>query len=124
MAAFWTVEQIEADLFGEARYAGDIDDADEARAAAEAAVLPPSPYKSDDVYEMVSTVLMRYRRGPGNVRWQRYASFQAEVDYKAERYEAARKVLDEATGWIGAGRRATGSEGPCPRRASRPWPHL
>jgi hypothetical protein len=97
LAAFWTVEQIEADLFGEARYAGNIDDADEARAAADAAVLPPSPYKSDDVYEMVSTVLMRYRRGPGNVRWQRYASFQAVVDYKAERYEAARKVLDELT---------------------------
>jgi hypothetical protein len=86
LEAFRNVEQIEWDLFGEARYPGDIDDPDEARAAADAAVLPPSPYKSDEVYELVSTVLMRYRRNPGNVRWQRYASFQAEVDYKAERY--------------------------------------
>jgi hypothetical protein len=98
LEAFHYVEQIERDRFQEARYPGDIEDPDEARAAAEAAVLPPSPYKSEDVYELVSTVLMRYRRQTGDVRWQRYASFQAEVDYKAERYEAARKVLDELTG--------------------------
>jgi hypothetical protein len=92
LEAFHYVEQIEWDRFGEARYPGDIEDPDEARAAAEAAVLPPSPYKSDDVYELVSTVLMRYRRNPGNARWQRDASFQVEIDYKAERYEAARNT--------------------------------
>jgi hypothetical protein len=98
LEAFRYVEQIEWDRFGEARYPGDIDDPEAEAAVAAAAVLPPSPYKSEDVYEMVSTVLMRYRRTPGKARWQRYASFQAEVDYKAERYEASRKVLDELSG--------------------------
>jgi hypothetical protein len=98
LQAYRAVEQIESDAFEEARHEGEFDDPEQARQAAAAAVLPPSPYKRDDVYELVSTVLMRYRRNPGTVRWQRYAAYQVEVDYKAERYEAARKVLDEISG--------------------------
>jgi hypothetical protein len=111
--AFRTVQRIEFDLFQEARREGEFDDPEKGRQAAAAAVLPPSPYKDDDVYEMVSTVLMRYRRNPGTVRWQRYASYQVVVDYKAERYQEARKVLDELSGVLEpAAREAVG--GPLP----------
>jgi hypothetical protein len=95
LEAYRAVEQMEWDAFSEARHEGEFEDPEEARRVAAAAVLPPSPYKNDDVYEMVSTVLMRYRRNPGPFRWQRYASYQVVVDYKAERYEAARKLLDD-----------------------------
>jgi hypothetical protein len=98
LQAYWAVEQIESDALEEARHQGEFDDPEQARQAAAAAVLPPSPYKKDDVYELISTVLMRYRRNPGTVRWQRYAAYQVEVDYKAARYEAAAKVLDEISG--------------------------
>jgi hypothetical protein len=98
LQAYRAVEQLESDAFEEARHEGELDDPEQARQVAAAAVLPPSPYKNHDVYELVSTVLMRYRRNPGAVRWQRYAAYQIEVDYKAERYESARKVLDEISG--------------------------
>ena len=98
LQAFWAVEQMEWDSFSEARHEGEFDDPEEAHQAAKAAVLPPSPYKSDDVYELISTVLMRYRRNPGVWRWQTYAAYQVEVDYKAEKYEDARKALDEIGG--------------------------
>ena len=103
--AYEAVEQMEWDADDEARRDGDIDDPEQARQAAAAAVLPPSPYKNDDVYELVSTVLMRYRRNPGNARWQRYASYQVAVDYKAERYDAARKLLDDLAGVLDPGGR-------------------
>jgi hypothetical protein len=113
LQAFWAVEQIEWDAFDEARQGGRFDDPEEARQAAAAATLPPSPYKEDDVYELISTVLMRYRRNPGIVRWQRYASFQAAVDYKAERYDAARKMLDELSGVLDSEARSK-VDGPFP----------
>jgi hypothetical protein len=98
LRAYWAVEQVESDAIEEAQHQGEIDDPEQARQAAATAVLPPSPYKRADLHELVSTVLMRYRRNPGIVRWQRYAAYQVEVDYKAERYEEARKVLDEISG--------------------------
>ena len=100
LQAFWAVEQMEWDSYEEARHEGEFDDPEEAHQAAKAAVLPPSPYKSDDVYELVSTVLMRYRRNPGVWRGQTYAAYQVEVDYKAEKYDDARKVLDELGGML------------------------
>jgi hypothetical protein len=96
--AYRTVQRIEWDKFQEARYQGDIDDPEEAREAAEKAVLPPSPYKDPEVYELVSTVFTRYRRNTGASRWQRYASYQVMAAYKAEKYDEARKILDELSG--------------------------
>jgi len=95
LQAYDAVKQMEEDALSEARHDGEFEDQEEAKRVAAAAVLPPSPYKDDDVYELVSTMLMRYRRSPGPVRWQRYASYQVVVDYKAERYDAARKLLDD-----------------------------
>jgi hypothetical protein len=96
--AYRTVQRIEWDKFQEARYPGDIDDPDKAREAAEKALLPPSPYKDPEVYELVSTVFTRYRRNTGASRWQRYASYQVMAAYKAEKYDEARKFLDELSG--------------------------
>lgn len=98
LQAYWAVEQMEWDAFSEARREGELDDPEEARKVAEAAVLPPSPYKDPEVYELVSTVLTRYRRNPGSPRWRRFPSYQIAVDYKAERYESAREVLDQNGG--------------------------
>lgn len=98
--AYRTVQRIEWDKFQEARYADDLDDPEEARIAAERAVLPPSPFKDDDVYEMVSTVFTRYRRQAASTRWQRYASYQVVAAYKAERYDEARKFLDDLSGTL------------------------
>ncbi|HEU0107460.1 MAG TPA: hypothetical protein VFT38_14875 [Vicinamibacteria bacterium] len=100
LEAFWAVEQMEWDAADEARGGGRIEDPEEARRVAEAAVLPASAYKSPDVYELISTVLERYRRNPGNDGWRRYASYQAYVNYKAERYEDARKELDNLSGQL------------------------
>jgi hypothetical protein len=100
LEAFWAVEQMEWDAADEVRGSGEIEDPEEARRVAAAAVLPPSVYKSPDVYELISTVLERYRRNPGNDGWRRYASYQAYVDYKAERYEDARKELDYLSGQL------------------------
>ena len=100
LEAFWDVEQMEWDATDEARGGGRIDDPEEARRVAESAVLPPSAYKSPDVYELISTVLMRYRRNPGIAQWRQYASYQVYVDYKAERYDDARKGLDELSGLL------------------------
>jgi hypothetical protein len=97
MEAFWAVEQMEWDAADEARGGGAIEDPEEARRVAAAAVLPPSVYKSPDVYELISTVLERYRRNRTDA-WRRYASYQAYVSYKAERYEDARKELDALSG--------------------------
>ena len=98
--AFRTVQRIEWDRNEEARHAGEIDDPETARRAAKEAVLPPSPYKDEDVYELVSTVFTRYRRNPGRERWQLYASFQVMAAYKAEKYGEARQILDELSGTL------------------------
>jgi hypothetical protein len=98
--AFRTVQRIEWDRNEEARHAGEIDDPEAARQAAKEAVLPPSPYKDEDVYELVSTVFTRYRRNPDPERWQRYASYQVMAAYKAEKYDEARRILDELSGML------------------------
>ena len=98
--AFRSVEQMEWDAAGEAGESSEIEDPEEARRVAAAAVLPPSVYKSADIYELISTVLMRYRRNPGNTGWRQYASDQVYVDYKAERYDDARKGLDDLSGQL------------------------
>jgi hypothetical protein len=104
--AMWNVQRIEFDRFQEARSEGRIDDPEVARKAAREAVLPPSPYTDPDVYEMVSTVLTRYRRSPGQRRWQYYASYQAMAAYKAGRYDEARKFLDDLSGTLDPGGRS------------------
>jgi hypothetical protein len=89
--AFQAVERMERDLFDEAR--GD----DEEPLAPH--LRPASPYASDEVYTLVSTMLERYRREPArSFEWKRYVSLQAAVAYKAGRYELARQALRDAGG--------------------------
>jgi hypothetical protein len=68
----------------------------------------PSPYATDDVYTLVDTVLERYRREPARgLEWRRFASLQAAIAYKAEKYERARELLHELGGTLEeAGREA------------------
>jgi len=95
--AFQAVEQMERDIFGEA---GGEDE--EAETEEPEKPRPPSPYRDDEVYRLVATVLERYRREPATVRWQRYASLEAAIAYKAGRYVEARKPLLDLGGKLDA----------------------
>jgi hypothetical protein len=59
---------------------------------------PPSVYREAGLYDMVAAVLERYRREPAQSDWQRYASLQAAIAYKADRYEQARAFLHDCGG--------------------------
>jgi hypothetical protein len=71
---------------------------------------PASVYRQGEVYDMVAAVLERYRREPAQTDWQRYASLQAVVSYKAGRYEDARAFLHGCAGVLSAEARQTMDE--------------
>jgi hypothetical protein len=96
LQAFYAVQQIDFDRIQESRP----EPADGAVRDDTPWTAPPSVYRDEDVYRLVSTVLQRYIREPGTPRWQRWTSLHAAVAYKAGQYADARKSLVEAGGTL------------------------